>query len=239
MQFLVWCRSHIRQACGATRWPESPEVKALGGQGEFPRSGQPGRRANRRAVAKANGLVVEIIARMKLVQAGCRSAKGLLPLPDGQCRCGRTEMHAAGSRRKLKAAILDSTAAKVRKVRRADRTILRMSRTAPITGGCREVAGSPPDWRMRSASEEVRDNTTRTERGPLGAGGDDAGREPHTGAALPVRSRGRRRAEQTREPSGGMAGSALTPAVLRKAPCRTERCLQLEAVLWENPTYGF
>ena len=55
-----------------------------------------------------------------------------------------------------------------------------MSRTAPITGGCREVARSPPDWRMRSASEEVRDNTTRTERGPLGAGGDDAGREPHT-----------------------------------------------------------
>ena len=35
-----------------------------------------------------------------------------------------------------------------------------------------------------------------------------------------------------------MAGSALTSAVQRKAPTRTERCLQLEAVLWENPTYG-
>ena len=62
-----------------------------------------------------------------------------------------------------------------------------MSRTAPITGGCREVARSSPDWRMRSASEDVRDNTTRTERGPLGSGGDDAGREPHTEAAFPLR----------------------------------------------------
>ena len=62
--------------------------------------------------------------------------------------------------------------------------ILGMSRTASITGGCRERAGSSPDWRMRSASEDVRDNTTRTERGPLGAGGDDAGRAPHTGAAF-------------------------------------------------------
>ena len=52
---------------------------------------------------------------------------------------------------------------------------------------CREVARSSPDWRMRSASEEVRDNTTRAERGPLGAGGEDAGREPHTGAALSLR----------------------------------------------------
>ena len=61
-----------------------------------------------------------------------------------------------------------------------------MSGTGPITGGCREVARSPPDWRMRSASEDVRDNTTRTERGPLGAGDDDAGREPHPVAALPL-----------------------------------------------------
>ena len=35
-----------------------------------------------------------------------------------------------------------------------------------------------------------------------------------------------------------MAGSALIPAVLRKAPTRTEWCLMLEAVPWENPTYG-
>ena len=124
MQFSVWRRSDIRQACGVTRWPESPEARALGGRGAFPRSGQPGRRANRMAVAKANGRVVEKAARTKLVQAGYRSAKGWLPLADGQCRCRRTEMHAPGSRRKLKAAILDSTAAQVRKVRRKDRMSL-------------------------------------------------------------------------------------------------------------------
>ena len=55
---------------------------------------------------------------------------------------------------------------------------------------------------------------------------------------FPCAGRGRRRAEQTREPSGGMAGSALTPAVRRKAPARTERCLLLEAVPWQSPTYG-
>jgi hypothetical protein len=43
-------------------------------------------------------------------------------------------------------------------------------------------------------------------------------------------SRGRRRAEQTRYPIRGMAGSALTSMVLRKAPYRTVGCLMLEAV---------
>ena len=41
----------------------------------------------------------------------------------------------------------------------------------------------------------------------------------------------RRRAEQTQCWFGGMAGSALTSATLRKASCRTTRCLKLEAVL--------
>ena len=44
--------------------------------------------------------------------------------------------------------------------------------------------------------------------------------------------------ESTREPCGGMAGSALTSTALRKAPHPTARCLMLEAVPWENPTYG-
>ena len=35
----------------------------------------------------------------------------------------------------------------------------------------REVRRSSPDWRMRSPSDEGRDNTTRPERGPLGSGG--------------------------------------------------------------------
>ena len=66
-----------------------------------------------------------------------------------------------------------------------------MSRTGPITGGCREMAGSSPDWRMRSVSEEVRDNITRTERGPLGTGGGEAagGVAAHSGG-VPLRRAG-------------------------------------------------
>ena len=41
---------------------------------------------------------------------------------------------------------------------------------------CREMAGSSPHWRMRSPSDDERDNTTRSERGPLGAGGEDIAR---------------------------------------------------------------
>ena len=97
-----------------------------------------------------------------------------------------------------------------------------MSRTAPITGGCREVARSPPDWRMRSASEEVRDNTTRTERGPLGAGGDDAGRAPHTGAAIPLRrswsSKGGANAGGAARLAAGLAGGSPAGAILSLAP---------------------
>ena len=37
---------------------------------------------------------------------------------------------------------------------------------------------------------------------------------------------------------GGMAGSALTSTMLRKAPYRTVRCLMLRAGLWENPMSG-
>ena len=47
---------------------------------------------------------------------------------------------------------------------------------------CREVARSPPDWRMRSPSDDERDNITRSERGPLGAGGDVAADVPHSEA---------------------------------------------------------
>ena len=37
---------------------------------------------------------------------------------------------------------------------------------------------------------------------------------------------------------GGMAGLALTLGGKRKAPDRTDGCLMLEAVPWENPMYG-
>ena len=46
-----------------------------------------------------------------------------------------------------------------------------MPRTGPITAGWREVERRAADWRMRPASEDGRDNTTRLERGPQGSGG--------------------------------------------------------------------
>ena len=60
---------------------------------------------------------------------------------------------------------------------------------------CREKARSSPDWRMRPVSEEARDNTTRAERGPLGAGGGGAAKGPHTVAEFPSGGRGRLRTE--------------------------------------------
>jgi hypothetical protein len=138
----MWRRSDIRQFGGVTRRAGSPEVQALGGQAgiELSRSGQPRGRTTRRAVAKANGLTVERSFRMKLIQAGYRSAKSFLLLLDGQCRCGRNgDMHALGSRRLLKTAILESRAAKARKVWRPDRTILECQEPA-YNQLCWEVA---------------------------------------------------------------------------------------------------
>src|SRR5215471_5354794 len=123
----MWRRSDIRQSGGATRWAGSPEVQAPGGQTgiELSRSGQHRGRTTRRAVAKANGRTAEISFRMKLIQAEYWSAKSFLLLLDGQCRCGSNgEMHAPGSRRMLKTAILDSRAAKARKAWKPDRMIL-------------------------------------------------------------------------------------------------------------------
>ena len=102
----------------------------------------------------------------------------------------------------------------------------------------REMRRRHPDWRMRPRSVDGRDNTTRSERGPLGSGGDVVvGSFAHGGEATPGALH-RRRAEQTQWVIGGMAGSALTSAPPRKALYRTERCPTLEAVPWENPTYG-
>ena len=102
----------------------------------------------------------------------------------------------------------------------------------------REMKRRFPDWRMRPISVDGRDNTTRLERGPQGSGGDGAaGGYAHRGG-LPIGGWHRRRAEQTRYLFGGMAGSALTSTMLRKAPYRTVRCLMLRAGLWENPMSG-
>ena len=97
----------------------SPEVKALGGQvdAEPPRSDHPRGQTTRRAVARANGLVAETGSRVKMICGVIGDAKGFFPLPDGQGQHGRTgESTCWVSRRKLKAAILESSAVKARKV---------------------------------------------------------------------------------------------------------------------------
>ena len=57
-QIPVWRRSHIRQSTGETLTAESPDVNVLKRGRETP--DQPRRLAIRRAVARANGLIVEI-----------------------------------------------------------------------------------------------------------------------------------------------------------------------------------
>ena len=122
-QIPVWRRSHIRQPTGATLAAESPDVNVLRRGRKTP--DQPRRLAIRRAVARANGRTAETPLQREVGRWLLRSAKGLLPLPDGQSRCGRDwEVHAAGSRRKLKAAILNSAAEKARKVCCSGRMIL-------------------------------------------------------------------------------------------------------------------
>ena len=110
----------------------SPDVKALDGQvgSEPPRSGQHRGQATRRAVTKANGLNAEIGSPHEADSSGViGDAKSFFPLFDGQCRCGRMgQCPCRISRRSLKAAILESQAAKARKVWSPDRMILECQR---------------------------------------------------------------------------------------------------------------
>ena len=103
---------------------------------------------------------------------------------------------------------------------------------------CREVRRSCPDWRMRSPSDEGWDNTTRPERGPLGSGGGvEAGDRTLRRVARRATNAAEgwsKRGSQRRYGGVGLNSGRGT----RKAPDRTDGCLTLEAVPWENPTYG-
>jgi len=72
-----------------------------------------------------------------------------------------------------------------------------------------EVRRRSPDWRMRSPSEEGRDNTTLLERGPLGSGGASHATGPHTEAGRLGGERTSRRLEQTHNGPQGCQGSDL------------------------------
>ena len=65
------------------------------------------------------------------------------------------------------------------------------------------------DWRMRSPSEESRDNITLLERGPLGSGETGNATGPHTEAGSLVGGRSSRRLEQTHNGPQGCQGSDL------------------------------
>jgi hypothetical protein len=66
--------------------------------------------------------------REELIAGALEVAKGFFPLPDGQRWYGRMGVHVPDSRRKLQAAILESTAVKVRKVWRPGRKVLECQR---------------------------------------------------------------------------------------------------------------
>ena len=135
--------------------------------------GQPGGQATRRAVAKANRLSDEKAIPHEADLRGNWSCQGsrLYPMARASAEELRRTHRAPGV---LKAAILDSTAGKVRKVKRTDRNDPLNVKDRAYNRQNREMARSSPDWRMRSPSVDGRDNITRSERGPLGSGGDFA-----------------------------------------------------------------
>ena len=175
-QVPVWRRSHIRQLTGATLTAESPDVNVLKRGRETP--DQPGRQAIRRAVARANGLIAEIPPSVELV-AGYSECQAF-PSPTRWPVLVRKELGRA--RIRLPAEVEGGNSEQLSR-ESPEGVLLRqddpgMPRTGPITAGWREVERRAADWRMRPASEDGRDNTTRLERGPQGSGGA-------SGSALP------------------------------------------------------
>ena len=167
-QVPVWRRSHIRQLTGATLTAESPDVNVLKRGRETP--DQPRRQAIRRAVARANGLIAEIPPSVELV-AGYSECQAF-PSPTRWSELVRKELGRA--RIRLPAEVEGGNSEQLSR-ESPEGVLLRqddpgMPRTGPITAGWREVERRAADWRMRPASEDGRDNTTRLERGPQGSG---------------------------------------------------------------------
>jgi len=131
---------------------------------------------------------------VKLICGNVGEAKWFPPFHDGQCRYGRTGVSTYRiSRRKLKAAILESAAVKVRKVWWPGRN----AKDRPYNRHRREVGWRRPDWRMGSASDDGWDNITQQERGPQGPGEAARVTVPYSDAGVPFGGSGLRRREQT------------------------------------------
>ena len=73
-----------------------------------------------------------------------------------------------------------------------------------------EMRRRSPDWRMRSGSEEGRDNRTLLERGPLGSGGTSNVKGPHFEAGCLSGGGSCRRFQQTHGDPQGCQGSDLS-----------------------------
>ena len=147
---------------------------------------------------------------MKLICGTVGEAKWFPPFHDGQCRDGSTGVSTSRiSRRKLKAAILESTAVKARKVWWPGRN----AKDRPYNRHCREVGRRPPDWRMGSASDDGWDNITQPERGPQGPGEIAEARVPYSDAGVPFWRRRCSKTGANRSANAERAGSMLNSQV--------------------------
>ena len=174
------------------------------------RSDQPRRRATRRAVARANERAVEIGSPRGADCGSIGAAKGFFPLPDGQRWYGRmgvcTYQTPGGSCRRQSWTVQEQKSGRCGDQAGGSSNAKDRFYNQP----CWEVRRRSSDWRMRSPSDEGRDNTTLLERGPLGSGGTSRTKGPHTEAGSLVGERASRRLEQTHNGPQGCQGSDLS-----------------------------
>ena len=116
---------------------------------------------------------------------------------------------------------------------------LECQRPCPITDGAGKWQGVLLIGRMRSPSIDGRDNTARPERGPLGTGGDGAADvSAHSGGgSIGGWHRSKGGANAVSDRGHGWVGLNLGGPAEGAVP-NCKGCLLLEAVPWENPTYG-
>ena len=115
--------------------------------------------------------------------------------------------------------------------------------TAPAPAGSR-IAPSSQAIRLRNTPANSRGDPTsesekqHPERGPLGSGGCVRA-EARTLGRIACEGKDAAEGWSKRGSQRGHGGVGLNSGgSTRKAPDRTDGCLMLEAVLWENPTYG-
>ena len=135
------------------------------------RSDQPGGRATRRAVARANGLSAEKHLPREADCGIVGVAEGICHLRDGQSRCGRQLRSTHRGSRRIEGGNPGKYCSESPEGVEVGQDDPMNVKDRAYNRQNREVARRSPHWRMRSSSDDRRDNITRLERGPLGAGG--------------------------------------------------------------------